>query len=74
MEDSPNPCVTPEGSLVFTVNSFCEAHCISRTHLYSLDKAGQGPRRMKVGRRVLISAEAARDWRAEMERPARSNS
>lgn len=64
MEEATAP---QEGPLVFTVNSFCEAHCISRTHLYALEKAGCGPRRMKVGRRVLITAEAARAWRAQME-------
>lgn len=53
--------------VVYTVATFCAAHSISRTHLYMLDKAGRGPRRMKVGRRVLISAEAAAEWRTSME-------
>lgn len=51
-----------------TVPQFCGDHNISRTHFYQLVKDGRGPRRMKVGRRVLISAEAAADWRREMER------
>lgn len=51
----------------FTIPQFCGAHNISRAHLYDLIKAGNGPRVMKVGRRTLISAEAAADWRKQME-------
>jgi hypothetical protein len=51
----------------YTIAHFCSAHQISRTHLYMLDKAGKGPRRMHLGRRVLISTEAAADWRRCME-------
>lgn len=53
----------------YTVAQFCADHNISRTHFYKLIKDGKGPRLMKkLGRRVLISAEAAADWRREMER------
>lgn len=51
----------------FTVTQFCEVHHISRSMYYKLQKQGQGPRLMKVGRRRLISAEAAADWRQQME-------
>lgn len=51
----------------YTIAEFCQAHRISRTHLHNLDKAGKGPRKMKVGRRVLISPEAAADWRRQLE-------
>lgn len=54
---------------VYTVASFCATHHISRTHLHTLEKGGNGPRRMKVGSRVLISAEAAAEWRKAMESP-----
>lgn len=50
-----------------TIPDFCTAHNISRTHLYELIKAGKGPRLMKLGRRVLISAEAAAEWRKRIE-------
>lgn len=50
-----------------TIPQFCDAHNISRTHLYELIKQGKGPRLMKVGRRTLISTEAAADWRRDME-------
>lgn len=52
----------------YTVAQFCADHNISRTHFYQLIKDGKAPRLMKVGRRVLISAEAAADWRRDMER------
>ena len=50
-----------------TVPQFCDGHNISRTHFYELIKQGRAPRLMKVGRRTLISQEAAADWRKRME-------
>lgn len=52
----------------FSIDEFCEAHRISRAMYYSLEKDGNGPRLMQVGRRVLISAEAAAEWRQRMEK------
>jgi predicted DNA-binding transcriptional regulator AlpA len=49
------------------VNGFCREHGISRAHFYNLLKRGDGPAIMKVGRRTLISAEAAAEWRRRME-------
>lgn len=49
------------------VNEFCREHGISRGHFYNLLKRGEGPTIMKVGRRTLISAEAATEWRRRME-------
>lgn len=51
----------------FTVTEFCEAHRLSRALLYKLLRDGQGPRYFKAGRRTLISAESAAQWRAAME-------
>lgn len=50
-----------------TIPQFCADHHLSRTFFYELIKRGQGPRLMRVGRRCLISAEAASDWRKQME-------
>ena len=55
----------PTAQLVFTVNEFCDAHRISRTHLYSLWRKGIGPRFKLVGEKRLITVEAAADWRAQ---------
>lgn len=51
----------------YTVPQFLDGHNISRTHFYELIKHGKGPRLMKIGRRTLISAEAAAEWRKQME-------
>ena len=59
--------------LAFSIPEFCAMHNLSRTHLWMLEKEGKGPRLMHVGRRRLISAEAASDWRRSMEVPRETN-
>jgi len=51
----------------YTVNAFCKAHHISRAFLYRLWSQGRGPDRTKLGRRTLITGEAAARWRRRME-------
>ena len=51
-----------------TIPDFCADHSISRTHFYELAKQGKAPRLIKLGRRTLISAESAAEWRLRMER------
>lgn len=51
----------------FSIKEFCELHAISRSLFYVLREKGEAPRMMKVGRRTLISAEAAAEWRKNME-------
>lgn len=52
----------------FTIAEFCAEHgMISRSFFHKLVNMGKGPRLMKIGRRTLISAEAASAWRAQME-------
>lgn len=51
----------------FSIKEFCELHAISRSFFYILREKGEAPRLMKVGRRTLISAEAAAEWRKNME-------
>jgi hypothetical protein len=54
----------------FTIDEFCARNGpISRAHYYNLRKDGLGPREMHAGSRVLISAEAAADWRRAREEP-----
>ena len=53
---------------VFTVMEFCAVHRISRSRLYLEWKAGTGPRFFHVGTKVLITREAAAEWRAEREK------
>lgn len=55
-----------------SISDFCSDHSISRTTLYELWKDGTGPRKMQVGKRILISAEAAADWRRAREQAAQA--
>ena len=57
--------------LAFSIPEFCRRHGISRAHFYNLSKSGGAPTVMRVGRRTLISAEAAAEWRRRMEDAAR---
>ncbi|REJ83849.1 MAG: hypothetical protein DWQ36_19590 [Acidobacteria bacterium] len=52
--------------LVYSVPEFCEAHSISRGMLYKLWAVGDGPTRSKIGRKTVITAEAARRWREQL--------
>jgi hypothetical protein len=51
----------------YDIVGFCRAHSISESFFYKLVDQGRGPRLMRVGRRVLVSAESAAAWRAAME-------
>lgn len=57
----------------FSIQHFCVAHGISRATFYNLVKRQLAPRLMKVGKRTLISAEAATEWRIRMERPLKED-
>jgi hypothetical protein len=52
----------------FSIPQFCATHNISQYLYFELQKAGQGPRTMRVRGRVLISKEAAAAWRRARER------
>jgi hypothetical protein len=58
------PPITP---VIYTIGEFCTAHRISRSQLYKLWREGAGPRVKRVGTKVLITAEAAAEWRAAGE-------
>jgi len=53
---------------MLSVPAFLAEHGISKSLLYRLINEGRGPRITKIARRTLISAEAAAEWRARMER------
>ena len=50
-----------------TIDEWCADHNLCRATFYNLRKTGRGPRIMKVGSRVLITAEASAEFRARME-------
>jgi predicted DNA-binding transcriptional regulator AlpA len=53
-----------------SVEQFSRAHNINRDTFYELLKRGEAPECMKLGKRRLISFEAAARWRAQREREA----
>jgi hypothetical protein len=51
----------------YTIAEFCRLHGqLSKATFFNLRKRGDGPVVMKVGRRTLISAESAAEWRQRM--------
>jgi predicted DNA-binding transcriptional regulator AlpA len=52
---------------MLSVSAFCTDNGLSRSLFYRLLKDGRGPRVTKIGRRSLISGQAASEWRARME-------
>ena len=53
-----------------SVAEFCRSHGFSRGTFYKLQSEGRGPKAVKIGRRTLISSEAAETWRRKMEQEA----
>jgi predicted DNA-binding transcriptional regulator AlpA len=62
-----NAAVEPLDRQAYSVPEFARVHDVSRAHIYNLIKDGRGPRLMRLGRRTLVSAEAAAEWRRRME-------
>jgi hypothetical protein len=61
------PPPLPAVRMAFSIPEFCKAFRISPDFYYKLKRRHQGPREMKVGKRTLISMEAANDWRIARE-------
>lgn len=57
----------PLPRLAFNIPEFCEAFRISPDFYFKLKRQRQGPVEMRVGKRTLISLEAADEWRIERE-------
>jgi hypothetical protein len=61
---------TPHGEAdAFTIEEFCQRHRISLQFYYKLRQRGLTPREIRVGSCVLVSREAAEQWRREREAP-----
>lgn len=65
MNGKNKPILEPKS---FSIQHFCHSHGISRATFYNLVKRQLAPRLMKVGKRTLISVEAAAEWRIQMEK------
>jgi hypothetical protein len=57
----------PPDADAFTIEEFCSRHRITKRRFYELCASGRGPRLMRLGRRPLISREAAADFRRRLE-------
>ena len=54
----------------YSIRQFCRRHDLWIGFFYKLQAQGLAPAVMRVGARVLVSAEAASRWRAEREHKA----
>lgn len=55
------------GEDALSLPEFCRRNAISLPFYYKLKAQGLGPRELRLGARVLITAESAEAWRRERE-------
>jgi len=53
-----------------SIEEFCRRHSISPSFFFKLQSRGEAPVTIAVGKRRLVTREAARRWRRERERAA----
>ena len=51
------------------LRAFCQRYSLSRQTLYRLIAAGKGPRTARIGAKLVVSVEAAREWAKALEQP-----
>jgi hypothetical protein len=56
----------PPKLYAFSIEEFCRRHSISRGTYFNLRAKGEGPREAHVLGRVLITKEAAKEWRLKI--------
>jgi predicted DNA-binding transcriptional regulator AlpA len=54
-------------ALAYSVNDAAKVSGLSRAFIYAEWHAGRGPRKVKAGRRTLITPEALRSWLCSLE-------
>jgi hypothetical protein len=64
---SQKPVVLVPNAKAFSIREFCAAHRISESMYYKLREAGLGPREARALTKVIITQEAAADWRRQRE-------
>lgn len=57
----------------YSIDEWCEKHRISRGTWYNLLKADEAPRFLKIGSRIVITAEADATWCRDREAAAAAN-
>jgi hypothetical protein len=63
------PVVLVPNAAAYTIPEFCEAHRISESMYYKIRADGLGPREARAFTKVIITKEAAADWRRARETP-----
>jgi hypothetical protein len=66
----PKSTEAPESTAerdAYSIDEFCRRHNISHGTYYNLKNRGLGPREARAMSRVIITKEAAADWRRERE-------
>jgi len=66
-DERPSIRGPPVPAAAYSIREFCAAHRLSESMYFKLRNQGLGPDEMEVGRRRLISYEAASVWRRERE-------
>lgn len=51
-----------------SIKEFCRQHGISKNLFYKLEKEGHAPKTINLGKRRLITEEAAAEWRVNMQK------
>ena len=61
-----------EQLLSFSIADFCMLTNLSRTHYFKMKQLGQGPKEMRIGDTIRITASAILDWQRERQEAALS--
>ena len=52
---------------VYSIKDFCKAFSISRSYFYKLKDQDKAPKTFNLGKKVMITSEAAHEWQKSME-------
>jgi len=67
---SPAPNPPGDHLIAFSVSELCSAVGICRQTLYSAWQCGRGPKKLKIGKRTLVTREALTAWLVSLETPS----
>lgn len=63
----PTDCLTGAVASSSTISQFCARHRFGRTTYFKMRNSGCGPRELRQGRVVRITADAEREWLGRMQ-------
>jgi predicted DNA-binding transcriptional regulator AlpA len=55
------------GRAAYSIMEFCHAYGLGRSTFYRMQAAGLAPRTLAIGRRRIVTKEAATDWCHRLE-------